>query len=407
MSKHSLKHLSDDAVDQGFHFAVRRHSASTADLLSWLAEFDHRRRYLPAGYGSMWDYCRQKLQWSRDVTKQRIQAAKTAREHPEIFTLLAEGRLELCGIRLLAPHLTGENAEALLAKAVDRSKRELADALRPEMAGAPVDRNPRNSQQNAGAPGHLDAGTAFRLESPESAPVAPAAPGAVLHLVIDQEGEDLLRHTQALLSHTPGYRDVAKIFNRALKALRRELETKRFGSSVTKPRRKDGSRNPRYIPADVRQRVLQRDGFSCRHKGPDGHVCGSTYRLELDHRVPIALGGESTEANVEVVCRAHNQFRAEQELGKRRMEDARALARERRAARKPVQAPPPPVPANAEHLADIECVFTTYKVCKSEARRLAADVCASLAPGSSLEDCAKAALRTFAPPGMRKAVTVA
>src|SRR5207244_1793290 len=80
-----------------------------------------------------------------------------------------------------------------------------------------------------------------------------------------------------------------------------------------------GPRDPRYIPAEVRRRVLQRDGFSCRFTGGDGHVCGSTHRLELDHRKPIAEGGESTVENVQIVCRAHNQYRAELKFGKPRI----------------------------------------------------------------------------------------
>ena len=64
----------------------------------------------------------------------RIAAARASREHPILLEMLADGRLHLTGIAKLAPHLTRENREALLRRAVHRSKRdieELVAALAP------------------------------------------------------------------------------------------------------------------------------------------------------------------------------------------------------------------------------------------------------------------------------------
>jgi hypothetical protein len=47
----------------------------------------------------------------------------------------------------------------------------------------------------------------------------------------------------------------------------------------------------------------------------DGKRCGSTWRLELDHVIPVALGGETSVENLRVLCRAHNQYKAERVLG--------------------------------------------------------------------------------------------
>jgi hypothetical protein len=123
--------------------------------------------------------------------------------------------------------------------------------------------------------------------------------------------------------------------------------------------------------------------------------------LEWDHIVPICRGGESTLENIRLLCRAHNQRAADRTIGRAYMEGRRAQARERKEAAV-LAATAAAAGPNAEHLADIECVLSTFKVRKSEARRLAADVCASLPPGSSLEECAKAALKTFGPTVMRK-----
>ena len=67
---------------------------------------------------------------------------------------------------------------------------------------------------------------------------------------------------------------------------------------------------PRAIPAEVEREVRLRDRNRCLFPLDAGGVCGSTHRLELDHVVPVALGGLATAANLRVVCAFHNGFAA-------------------------------------------------------------------------------------------------
>jgi hypothetical protein len=60
------------------------------------------------------------------------------------------------------------------------------------------------------------------------------------------------------------------------------------------------------IPAAVKREVWARDGGRCTWPLDGGGCCGSTHRLELDHIVPWAKGGEATVANLRVVCAAHD-----------------------------------------------------------------------------------------------------
>lgn len=54
-----------------------------------------------------------------------------------------------------------------------------------------------------------------------------------------------------------------------------------------------------YITSALRQLVLERDEWRCCY-------CGSTADLTLDHIFPVALGGCSTEDNLQVLCRRCN-----------------------------------------------------------------------------------------------------
>lgn len=56
-----------------------------------------------------------------------------------------------------------------------------------------------------------------------------------------------------------------------------------------------------YIPLSntIRQAIKKRDGEKCNY-------CGSTHELEIDHIIPISKGGNSTEDNLQVLCKHCN-----------------------------------------------------------------------------------------------------
>jgi hypothetical protein len=121
MSKYSLTHLSDGAVLSNLTALVARDRANTAELLAHLAEVDARKLYLPAGYSSMHAYCIDGLHLSEDMTWKRIQAARAGRQWPGLFEALADGRLHLSGICLLAPHMSAHSAVELVKACAGRA----------------------------------------------------------------------------------------------------------------------------------------------------------------------------------------------------------------------------------------------------------------------------------------------
>lgn len=46
---------------------------------------------------------------------------------------------------------------------------------------------------------------------------------------------------------------------------------------------------------EVRQLVWQRDQGRCVY-------CGATSELQLDHQIPVSMGGSNTEANLQLLC---------------------------------------------------------------------------------------------------------
>src|SRR6266581_4489647 len=117
MSKYSRTHQSDGALLHGLKEHVASEWGNTAVVLADLAEADERKLYLPAAYPSMFAYCVGELHFLEDAAYKRIQAARAARRFPAIFVVVAEGRLHLSAVVMLAAKLTEENADELIAAA--------------------------------------------------------------------------------------------------------------------------------------------------------------------------------------------------------------------------------------------------------------------------------------------------
>ena len=129
MIAYSLSHLSDHALLRDLATLVARDRATTASLLAHIAEVDARRLYLPVAHPSMYSYCVHELRLSEEAAFKRIRAARTARQFPAIFAAVADGRLHLSAVVLLAPHLTLENADELIAAACHQSKAGIEQLL--------------------------------------------------------------------------------------------------------------------------------------------------------------------------------------------------------------------------------------------------------------------------------------
>ncbi len=309
--------------------AVRRlaveERAATARLIAHLAEVDARRLYLGQGYASMFTWCTGALRLSEHAAYARIECARLVRRLPAVLVALEQGDVTLTAACLLAPALTRENCDDLLGRARHRSRREvevLVAALRPKPDAPAIVRKlpepkhltPAVLRAETPAP---DATPAARLSQPSTPSaavrppvVAPLAPERYrIQVTVSRNTYDKLRRAQGLSRHAVPNGDPAVLIDRALTLLVAELERVRFGAT-TKPRATmPGASRGRHVPAAVKRAVWARDDGRCGFVGVDGR-CGERGRLEFHHVVPFAAGGATTIDNLQLRCRAHNQYRS-------------------------------------------------------------------------------------------------
>jgi hypothetical protein len=295
-----------------------------------------------------------------------IEAARLARKFPIVLRMLADGTLNLTTARLLGPHLSDENHEALTSAAAGKSKREVEVLLaaafpQPDVSTSirkvPAPRAISNSLAGLGeapiegsavvplhgpvapAVGSFDAAAAEpvlgSLSGSSTGPTAfptPQAPApdrrreVVRPLAADRyemrctvsgATRDKLRFATALLRHAVPDGDPDEIIDRSLTALLENLARKKFAASPRPLPAQHPATGTRHVPAHVKRAVWLRDGARCAFVSRGRRRCRERGFLEFHHVRPYGVGGETTVENIELRCRAHNAYEAERFYGHR------------------------------------------------------------------------------------------
>ena len=433
MKSYSRSQLTDGALIAALDTRLSLDLDNAADLLADLAEIDARKLYVPAAYGSMFDFCVRAKRMSEDVAGKRIHAARTAREFPAIFPMLADGRLTLTAVLMLATHLKPLTADGLLSAAANKTNAQIEKLLaehspKPDLATSVWELAPA-AEATAGP----DAPTfehAARPVVPSTTPNVAVQMGPLstrrkpfslsagkygVEFTMDEEMHADLLAVQTLLGHVLPSGDVAEVFRRSLRELRRQLEKRKF-AKCDRPRPQTGAAKGRHVPAAVKRAVRERDDDQCTFVSDKGRRCESRTRLELDHIEPVARGGESTTGNLRLRCRVHNNYEAECTFSAEFMRGKRAAARELAAQRKAATAE---AEARAKERAEAQAIADAESKARAEFAReqdvipwlrelgynlaraqKGAAACAHI-PDAPLEDRMKAALRALAPHCMK------
>jgi 5-methylcytosine-specific restriction endonuclease McrA len=145
--------------------------------------------------------------------------------------------------------------------------------------------------------------------------VGPLAPDRYkVQVTVSRETYEKLRRTQDLLRHTIPSGDPAAIVDRALTLLLADLERTKLAATERPRATRASSPGSRHVPAAARREVWARDGGQCAFVGANGR-CTEHGFLEFHHVLPYAAGGQTTTENLELRCRAHNAYEAEQYVG--------------------------------------------------------------------------------------------
>jgi hypothetical protein len=278
---------------------------STASLIAHLAELYARRLHERAGYASLFIFCTEALRLSESEAYDRMKAAKVVRRFPAVLEMLTAGEITLTTIRLLSPHLTYGNYRDLFAAAAGKGKRQLQELLAERFPEPDVPSGVWPLPSNGGA---------FTPVPPPF--IRPLSPGRYqVTFTASAETREKLELAQDLLRHAIPSGDLGLIFARALELLVDDLVKQKF-AATDEPRVSRGqAADSRHIPAEVKRTVYIRDRGRCAFVGAEGRRCGERAFVEFHHIITYAAGGRPTVDNIQLRCRAHNDYESEEFYG--------------------------------------------------------------------------------------------
>jgi len=300
------------------------------------------------------------MAWSEGTAYKRMHAARAAQKFPVIFELVAAGDLHLSGVSVLAPKLTEENHQELLAAAKRRSKRQIEELVAKHFPSADAPTVLRRLPMRVESPSVVS--SALPMTVPE-APVmrvpvpAPTTPAVIrplseesyrLQVTLKKSTREKVLRLQSLMRHSNPNGDVADIIDTALTLLLDQVERRKFGKrkkdvvvvEQLAPGKVDTSveleaaeKRTRHIPNAIKRAVVERDGAQCSFVSAEGRRCAQQSLLEFHHQHPFAKGGPNSTENVRILCAFHNAHCAELDFG------AGFMARRRESRRKSLEQP--------------------------------------------------------------------
>jgi len=327
-----LRQVSDEDLVCQLHLATRGESRMTIRVLHHLNEMERRSLHLDLGYGSLFDYCVRKLQYSASAAGRRIQATRGIRGFPELLGMLQARELSLSTVAMIEPILTRDNFTSIIERVRGKSYRQIERVVaqyRP-----PIAFRDRVGAVEVAVPAvEADAALFDRYCARVTSGGATVATEQKLFIqfLADDELMDLFEEVRTLLTRDGRDMSFADVIKAALAEYRerhspiarqqRRASRKRETSPDSR-RRECGTtgERSRYIAVEARDEVFARDEGRCSYVARDGTRCGSRHGLQVDHIQPFAAGGTNDVSNLRLLCAAHNRRVAEKSLGAHMME---------------------------------------------------------------------------------------
>lgn len=288
--------MTNEEIENRLGQLIKDERGFTCEILHLIREADARKLYLERSFSNIYEWLVRRYGYSHTAAHRRIQTARLMNAIPELEESLKVGAMSLSNAARLQSVMRREERRTKIKISTDRKKNlfnELLGKTESEAEAILSEAFPESAAMKA----HVRS-----LNELESR----------LSLVLEKEALEALKRVQELLSHILPGANMAEIVSYLAEDY---IERK-------DPLEKKSGPDKRRV--NLREEVIRRAEGRCEFSDPvSGQICGSRHQIEVDHRLPKALGGSDDLKNLRCLCRAHNQYEAERILGEAFMERKR------------------------------------------------------------------------------------
>jgi 5-methylcytosine-specific restriction endonuclease McrA len=334
LRKNLPKNLSDTELLTLTLRAAKTEKEATLALLDYLVEVDTRRLYASVNAcSSLFDYLVKILGFSHPAASERVNTVRLIRAVPPVKEHLESGKLTLTSAAQIQRFVNAEQKAHPKGKAVTSEEKE-------KVVDACLGKSKREVEKTLfekhSEPARLLMQEKVRLVTTTRSEIK---------FTVEESTLEKLQQLKDLVGHP----SLEKIFDLALDALllsekkkrgviQKKLSTNEVklngiqaksdvidmnavqgppaDSAILKTRtetkpcnahRSEAQLNSRFIPIALKRLVFARSHGQCEFVDPRTKTrCHSTFRLQIDHELPRALGGKTESSNLRHLCSAHN-----------------------------------------------------------------------------------------------------
>ena len=326
---------SDTNLIRSLKAGVLEEKKLLADCLILLSEIMKRNIHTKSGYSSLHKYCLSILPLSKGAVYRRTQVAGKIHCYPILLNLIGSGKLTLTAASVIVANIGANISDSQIISFVGKTVDEIKDLLgesdqyeasdsisrtKDKLIEVPVD-NIRDgssgitnsSQLSECAPIKNNAepkSCTDRSESPKKKFIKEKR--YVVQFTGSETLNNKLKRAREVLSHKYPNGKCEEIIEEALEALLAKIAPENQKSNnMEKPNNEDSA----YIPRKMKRDALEKAGYCCDWTAKNGKRCDERSKLEIDHIISRAHGGKTTGSNLQVLCKAHNNRKAKDDMG--------------------------------------------------------------------------------------------
>lgn len=269
-------------------------------LILWhINEVETRRLFSVIGFSSMMDYMVEHLKYNSSSAYERLQASRLLRKIPQLAEKLEEGTLNLTQMVQVnvcinkemksGNEVSLEKTAQIFENIESLNKFETQKALAIEF-NQPIQMHEIIKPQRDNS---------VRME-----------------LTFTEEQMASLKRVKDLLSHSlpdATWADIISYLSN--KQIQKSLGRKEASIQTAKTTQSFPAAGIRKaIKITTRRELLTKANHCCEFVDATSKKrCSGKFQFQIDHIVPLALGGSNAESNLRILCRTHNILAAQQQ----------------------------------------------------------------------------------------------
>jgi hypothetical protein len=315
-----LSNISNDVLLNRTYRYARSERKITHIVLWHINEVERRGLYAQLKYDSIFKYISKHLGYGEKAAYERMHASRLLGKMPELAEKMEEGTLNLTQIVQVQSCI---NKETRAGNKVDQAQTAKIFEKIESMSG---EKTLKTLAIEFNQPIQM-----HEVIQPQRDNTVRAG------ITFTDEEMDVMKHLKSLLSHVlpnPTWAElIIYLAKKQIKAIEGntakksvamnqpiQVEAVEVSADVDVPKGEEllkttqcfgATRERKAIKIATRRRLMERAGKCCEFVNPsNGHRCDGVYQLQVDHKIPIALGGSNDISNLRVLCRTHNLLEA-------------------------------------------------------------------------------------------------